>query len=334
MRRMIVEQPSRRKTYRWRRLIAALASVSGLTAVAEGPAERVATFASRELVDVLWLDTEPTRSELRVLVSGPRADAPGLYRVTSNAAGRVSLARLCRLVGRAHLSFDRRHLLALSLERPRPRLEVRDLHTCRVMLSVPVPQKTFDFDATSHHVVAAARSEDGATELRLFDARGRLERVLDTDRNVELGFDPGGRVLHNFDRAAAGPRAYTVPGLRPRPDAALSEEETAIAGSRWRWVRAGEQSRLRDPSRRLHDLPQAVSLDRPLAMSRNARFVLTYHHDGGVGRLRKVDRSTGHVIEVGRGSIDSAAVNATGTLIAWIDREADDRVTLWRNRQP
>ncbi|MFN3630971.1 MAG: hypothetical protein ACK4XK_13100 [Casimicrobiaceae bacterium] len=331
---MIDEQTSLRRTLRSCLLIAALASLPGLSARADELGEQVARFDSRELVDVHWLDTESSRPELQVLVPGPHADAPGLYRVTSDTAGRASLVRLCALAGRAHLSFDRHHLLALSLEQTRPRLEVRDLSTCQVKLSIPVQHKTFDFDATSHHVVAASRSEDGATELRLFDAHGRLERVLRTDRNIELGFDLDGWVLHNFDRVAASPRAFGVPDLRPRPDAALSEAETAIPGSRWRWVRAGEQSHLRDVAAQLHALPPAVWLDHPLAMSRNARFLLTYHHDGSIGRLRKVDLSNGQVIEVTRGSIDSASVNATGSLIAWIKREGDDRVSLWRNRRP
>lgn len=330
---MIDERKQPPLTLRWRLLIAALASGLSLSSAAELQAERLAVFDSRELVDVLWLDTDGRRPELRVLVSGPRAAAPGLYRVASDPAGRTALTRVCALDGRAHFSFDRHHLLALSSPRGLLRLEVRDPRTCRVRLSVPAQARTFDFDATHRHVVVASRSEDGATELRLFDARGRAKSVLSTDRNIELGFDPGGRVLHNFDRAAAGHRAYAVPTLLPRPDAALKEEETAIPGSRWRWVRAGERSRLRDPAMRLHELPMAVTLDRPLALSRDARFLLTYHHDGHIGHLRKVDLARNRVIEVARGFIDSASVSTAGNAIAWIERDGD-RASLWRNRRP
>lgn len=330
---MIDEQKRRRLTLRWRPLIAVLSSGLALSAAAELQPERLAVFDSRELVDVLWLDAHGSRPELRVLVSGPRAAAPGLYRVASNPPGRTALTQICALDGRAHFSFDRHHLLALSSQRGQLRLEVRDPRTCRARLRVPAQARAFDFDATHRHVVVASRSDDGATELRLFDARGRAQSVVSTDRNIELGFDPGGRVLHNFDRAAAGERAYAVPTLLPRPDAALREEETAIPGSRWRWVRAGERSRLRDPAMRLHELPMAVTLDRPLALSRDARFLLTYHHDGHNGHLRKVDLMRGRVIEVTRGLIDSASVNATGDAIAWIEREGD-QVSLWRNRRP
>lgn len=330
---MIDERMPRRLSLRWRLLIAALAGGLGLSAMAGLQAERLAVFDSRELVDVLWLDAEGARPELRVLVSGPRAAAPGLYRLASDPAGRTALTRICALDGRAHLSFDRHHLLALSSQRGLLRLEVRDPRTCRVRLRVPAQARTFDFDATDRHVVVASRGEDGTTELRLFDARGRARSVLSTDRNIELGFDPGGRVLHNFDRAAAGERAYAVPTLQPRADAALKDDETAIPGSRWRWVRADERSRLRDPTARLHELPVAIALDRPLALSRNARFLLTYRHDGRVGHLRKVDLAHGRVIELARGLIDSASVNATGDAIAWIEREGD-QASLWRNRRP
>ncbi|MCX8098842.1 MAG: hypothetical protein N3F11_07550 [Casimicrobiaceae bacterium] len=234
------------------------------------------------------------------------------------------LERLCAIDAPARLSFDRRRLLVLHRFATHALLEQRRLDDCRVSSSHPVPLATFDFDASGHYLAVAARTSHAQARLSIIDARGvrRASRAM-PDRNVELGFDLTGPVLHNFDRTAAPPRAFSVPELKVLRARELSPDETAIAGTRWRLRRSASGVELHDGAGRRQPLPTAVQQQQPLAVTPDARRLLSYHHDGLDGRLYLVKTAEARVEALAQGLIDAAALSADGCRAAWSRRLGD-----------
>jgi len=293
-------------------------------------------FASRESVDVLWSGSA-SAPVLLALVPGPRAEAPGLYRAaaprpsTAGANASIPVVRVCALSGAAQFSFDRRRLLALSVEGDRRLLTLHDLPSCRRRAQLVVPARTFDFDARGNLVAIAERHVAGMSRIHLYLLRREAARRIATaisDGNVELGFDGRAALLHNFDRMTAGPAAWRIPALTPVGSRPFSEHETPLPASGWRIHSDHDKTEVRHADGRRHRLPSAWKTGTHLwSVSGDGSRLLGWRIEDAEGRLLLAGIEPPSLAVLARGHIDAAAISADGRYAAWSERDGD-RVRL------
>ncbi len=288
------------------------------------------TLSARELVDVEFA----VDGTLMVLVSAPGSDEPGLYRWPRNSH-RIQL--ICRMASPVMFSFDRKTIIE------RVRGEISQLNffatdTCARIGSLPVEGRILDADVRGHQVALALRTNTNELFVRLFRQPNDLIAEMPIGRNIEMGFAPDGRSLINFDVSDAGQALWRWPDLRrdPLPPWALGSELTFVAGSGF--VKRYSEQTLTVV--RWADGEALYAIDAPRGLrlrglSSDGRYGVTQHRTGNTETLEWIDFATGlrrTIAQRSHGSIDHAAIDASGMHIAWAERSGDkpNQVTVFR----
>ena len=293
------------------------------------------TVKSRELVDVEIF----ANGSVSILVSAPGTESPGLYQWQTGAA---EPKKLCAINAPSFISFNRR----VVIERVRgvkDSLRLYDTSTCAVLGQIQTTGRVMDADARGALVAVAVQYADDERTLELYTKRGKLVATTQVGRNVELGFSPDGKTLVNFDLSdvanansdAGFNSSWKLRSLRPSPPPHWmnKDEVTFVPGAQY----------LKRYSEGLLSIVSWASgqpkYARPLARTVRVRQL---SHDGRYGviheRLQQTDSvawldfATGRRVPLGEGSIDHAAINASGTKVAWTRRGGlfDDEVTILR----
>lgn len=288
------------------------------------------TVTARELVDVEFAAGDA----LMVLVSAPGSDEPGLYRWLQGS-NRIEL--VCRIASPAMFSFDRRTII----ERVRgdaSQLNFYSADTCARVGTLPVDGRVLDADVRGHQVAVAVRAASNDLLIRLFRLPGELIAETAVGRNIEMGFAPDGRSLVNFDVSDGGQALWRWPDLQrqPLPSWSVDGELTFVAGADF-VKRYSEEtlSVVRWPDgTQLYALPATRGM-RLRELSANGRYGVLQHRSGGVETLEWIDFALTQrrvMAQRSNGSIDHAAIDATGKHLAWTERSGDkpNQVTVFR----
>ncbi len=308
--------------WRYAALACSLAFVSAINAW---------TISSRELVDVEF----SADGALLVLVSAPGSDEPGLYRWLPDS-NRIQL--ICRIASPAAFSFDRKTIIERNGSES-SQLNFYSADTCARTGTLPIDGRVLDVDSRGHQVAVAVRSASNALSIRLYRLPGDLIAETSVGRNIEMGFAPDGRSLVNFDVSDGGQALWRWPDLRrdPLPQWASDVEVTFVPGSEW-VKRYSEQTLTvaQWPSGKpLYAIGAPRSM-RLRELSADGRYGVMQHRDGGIEYLEWVDFAAVERRSLTRrssGSIDHAAIDATGKHVAWTERSGDkpNQVTVYRS---
>ena len=288
------------------------------------------TISARELVDVEFA----TDDALMVLVSAPGSDEPGLYR-WSQGSNRIQL--VCRIASPAMFSFDRKTII----ERVRgdsSQLNFYATDTCARIGTLPIEGRLLDADVRGHQVAVALRTSANDLLIRLFRLPGELIAETAVGRNIEMGFAPDGRSLVNFDVSDGGQALWRWPDLQREalPSWSAEGELTFVAGADF--VKHYSEQTLtvaRWPDGKpLYAIPATRGM-RLRELSASGRYGVLQHRSGGIETLEWVDFAVSQrrvMAHRSNGSIDHAAIDATGKHVAWTERSGDkpNQVTVFR----
>jgi hypothetical protein len=295
------------------------------------------TVRSRELVDVEML----ANGALSILLSAPGTESPGLYHW---AAGVAAPKKLCAINAASFISFNRRVVIE-RIRGEQDSLRLYDVSSCAVLGQVDTRGRVIDADARGALVAAAVEYSDGERALELYTKRGRRIAKADVGRNVELGFAPDGKTLINFDlsdtgntNATDGARAGASWQLRslahrPSPNWMSKDEVTFIPGAQY--VKRYSEGALSIVSwstgKPKYTLPKTRTV-RIRQLSQDGRYGVIHERLQQTDSLVWLDFATGTRVALSEGSIDHAAINASGTRVAWARRGGlvDDEVTILR----
>ena len=288
---------------------------------------------ARELVDVQFLADD----SLIILVSAPNAVEPGIYRWRRDAAAPVLL---CRISSPTSFSFDRKTIIERVAGEP-PELFLYAPSNCRMLDRIEIKGEVLDADVRGKSVAVALRLPDQAHELRLYGKpakHSKHDRVLARaviGRNVEMGFSPDGRSLMNFDLSDGAAGAWRLPSLAP--------------GTLPAWMTAGESETTFVPGsafvkRYAHDTlsvarwpggapvytVKASRSVRLRQLSVTGRYGVLHRQDDSAESLQWADFAAQKYIRLTMGSIDHAAINATGSRVAWVLRSSEkaDQISI------
>jgi hypothetical protein len=269
-----------------------------------------------------------------VLVSAPGSDEPGLYR-WPQGSNRIQL--VCRIASPAMFSFDRKTII----ERARgdtSQLNFYTADTCARVGTLAVDGRVLDADVRGHQVAVALRTSANDLVIRLFRLPGELIAETAVGRNIEMGFAPDGRSLVNFDVSDGGQALWRWPDLQRQalPSWSTDGELTFVAG-------ADFVKRYSEQTLTVARWPDGVPLYSIAAtrgmrlreLSADGRYGVMQHRSGGAETLEWVDfASTQRRVMAQRnnGSIDHAAIDASGKHVAWTERSGDkpNQVTVFR----
>ena len=285
------------------------------------------TINARELVDVQFAADD----SLIILVSAPKAIEPGIYRWHHDAPEPILL---CRLASPTSFSFDRNTIIervaGLTSE-----VRLYSPSTCELLDRIRVDGRVMDVDVQGNHVAVALRFFGAPSELRLYEARAKREKN-DTPvaravigRNVEMGFAPDGRGIVNFDLSDGGAAAWQVPTLASfrLPLWTTQGETTFVPGSTF--VKRYAKDTLtvaRWPSGNSVYTTVAARTVRIRQLSVSGRFGMLHGFDSYVPHDQSLDWfdfATQKRVSLATGSIDNAAINASGNRVAWVLRSSD-----------
>ncbi len=259
---------------------------------------------------------------LRILVSAPGTDVPGLYRWRADAP---QPKLLCPIVFPATFSFDR----SMVIEREDGEASVLRIYSaanCRELATIPVEGRTLDVDARGHQVAVALRLPDDHYELRLYSQRGRVIATAAVSRNVEIGFAPDGRSLVNFDLSDGNAALWRLPMLAtmPPPAGFSDNENTFVPGSAYVKQYANQTLSVSSwpGGKALYTVPASRAV-RIRALSANGRFGMLHERQTAGESLDWIDFATKRRVTLATGSIDHATISATGSSGAWSARDPE-----------
>lgn len=195
-----------------------------------------------------------------------------------------------------------------------------------------------DADVHGKLVAVALRLPDAPGELRLYGTpirRAINDKVLARaviGRNVEMGFAPDGRSIVNFDLSDGGATAWRVPTLAPinMPAWMTDGETTFVPGSQWvKRYRGDTLSVARWPGGTPVYTISAARTVRLRQLSVTGRFGVLHNFEASDPQVASgqsldwTDFATQRRVRVASGSIDNAAINASGSRVAWASRSAE-----------
>jgi hypothetical protein len=167
---------------------------------------------------------------------------------------------------------------------------------------------------------------------------GELIAETAVGRNIEMGFAPDGRSLVNFDVSDGGQALWRWPDLQREalPSWSAEGELTFVAGADF-VKRYSEQTLTvaRWPDGKpLYAIPATRGM-RLRELSASGRYGVLQHRSGGIETLEWVDFALSQrrvMAQRSNGSIDHAAIDATGKHLAWTERSGDkpNQVTVFR----
>lgn len=292
------------------------------------------TINSRELVDVQFSADD----SLIILVSAPHAVEPGIYHWPRHAS---AATLLCRIASPTTFSFDRKTIIE-RVAGAASELRLYSPSSCRLLDRIKFDGDVLDADARGKLVAVALRLPDQTTELRVYPTPSiRAENVAALaraviGRNVEMGFAPDGRSIVNFDLSDGGAATWRVPSLASvaLPAWMAEGETTFVPGSTFvkrylkdsmsvaRWP--GGSAVYTVPS------PRSVRLRQLSATGRYGALHSAEALDAAGQALDWIDFAAQKRIRLATGSIDNAAIDATGKRVAWVLRSSEhvDQVSV------
>ncbi len=287
------------------------------------------TFAwnvkSRELVDVAIA----ANGTLTILVSAPGTESPGLYRWQ---AGVAEPSKVCDMTSPSFFSFNRRIVIERVRDDP-VSIRLYDATTCAQLGEVEASGRVLDADARGDLVAIAIQQAGDARTLELYTVRGKRIATTVIGRNVELGFAPDGKTLLNFDLSDAVNATWHVRSLaRVVPPRWMNKDEvTFIAGAQYvtRYAQ-GDLSIVQWRTGKPKYVTFTARTVRVRQLSRDGRYGVIHERLPQGDLLARLDFATGTRTPLGAGSIDHAAINTSGTHVAWSARSGTtaDEVTI------
>lgn len=285
------------------------------------------TITARELVDVQFAADD----SLLILVSAPKAVEPGIYRWQHDAA---EPTLLCRLSSPTSFSFDRKTIIE-RVAGLAPEVRLYSPATCELLDSIKVDGRVLDVDVRDDKVAIALRFLGASSELRLYHSRSKrgsfdspLARAV-VGGNVEMGFAPDGRSIVNFDLSDGGAATWRVPNLAPVkwPWWTKDGETTFVPGSAFVKRYANDTlSVARWPSGAAVYTMAAARTVRLRQLSVTGRFGMLHRFEPNLAPNQSLDWfdfATQRGVNLATGSIDNAAINASGGRVAWALRSND-----------
>ena len=282
---------------------------------------------SRELVDVEFSAGE----SLIILVSSPHAAVPGIYQWRRDADAPTLL---CAIAAPTSFSFDRKTIIE-RVAGAVPELRFYEPSSCRMINRIKVQADIVDADIRGKRVAVAVRLPDATQELRVYGRPNKREKegtVLARSvigRNVEMGFAPDGASIVNFDLSDGGATAWRVPTLASLtlPVWMTEGETTFVPGSRFvkRYAR-GAMSVARWPSGTPVYTMKAERTVRLRQLSATGRYGALHSFSAlntANQSLDWIDFATQKKVHIASGSIDNAALNASGSRVAWVLRSSE-----------
>ncbi len=287
------------------------------------------TIKSRELVDVEMT----ANGSLTILVSAPGTESPGLYLWKSGA---TEPTKICAISSPSFFSFNRRIVIE-RVHGAHDSLRTYDAATCAVLGQIETTGRVIDADAQGSLVAAAVRYPDEERALELYTTRGKRIAATEIGRNVELGFAPDGKALLNFDLSdtsdASQVASWRLRSLAPAKSPAwMNKDEMGfIPGAHYvKQYSKGALSIVQWATGKpkfTTPMPRTV---RVRQLSGDGRYGVIHERLAQADSLAWFDFATGARAQLGEGSIDHAAIDATGTQVAWTQRggKLGDEVTV------
>ena len=285
------------------------------------------TLKSRELVDIEFA----TNGALTVLVSAPGADSPGLYQWKPGAA---EPTKVCAIPSPSFFSFNRRIVIERVRDEP-VSIRLYNATTCALVGEVKASGRALDADARGDLVAMAIQQADQARTLELYTFRGKRIATTGIGRNVELGFAPDGKTLLNFDLSDGVNATWRVRSLaRAVPPRWMNRDEvTFIPGAQYvtRYAQGTLSILHRSTGRPKYVTPAARTV-RVRQLSLDGRYGVIHERLPKGDLLAWLDFATATRTPLGEGSIDHAAINTSGTHVAWSARSGAtaEEVTIIR----
>lgn len=289
------------------------------------------TVKSRELVDVeIFPD-----GALIILVSAPGTELPGLYLWKTGVA---VPEKLCAINGPSFFSFNRRIVIE-RVHGDHDTLVLYNSANCKRLGQIETTGRVMDADARGALAAVAVHYPDDERTLELYTKLGRRIAKTPVGPNVELGFAPDGRTLLNFDlndtANASSKSQWALRSLVPTdlPKWMNTGEVTFIPGAAFvkRYLN-GEMAIVPWSSDKPKFATRLARSVRVRQLSSDGRYGVIHERLPQTDSLAWIDFASGQRVKLGEGSIDHAAISATGSLVAWTERGGtlNDQVTIRR----
>ena len=289
------------------------------------------TIKARELVDV---EIAPNGT-LTILVSAPATESPGLYQWES---GVVTPKKLCAINAPSFFSFNRRIVIE-RIHSEHDSLRLYDAASCSLLGQINTAGRVIDADAQGALAAVAIQYPDEERALELYSKHGKRIAKTEVGRNVELGFAPDGKTLLNFDLSDAA-NANTNASWKLRslkrsesPKWMNKGELTFIPGAEYvKQYSEGAMSIVPwSTGKPKYTIPIARTV-RVRQLSADGRYGVVHERLSLTDSVAWLDFAPGTRVQLGEGSIDHAAINASGTQVAWTERggQLSDEVTVMR----
>ena len=289
------------------------------------------TIKARELVDV---EIAPSGT-LTILVSAPATESPGLYQWQ---AGVAAPKKLCAINAPSFFSFNRRIVIE-RIHTEHDSLRLYDAASCALLGQINTTGRVIDVDAQGALLAVAIQYPGEERALELYSKRGRRIAVSEIGRNVELGFAPDGKTLLNFDLSDAADAntnaSWKLRSLKrsESPKWMNKGEVTFIPGAEY--VKQYSEGALSivpwSTGKPKYTIPIARTV-RVRQLSADGRYGVVHQRLSLTDSVAWLDFATGTRVQLGEGSIDHAAIDASGTRVAWTERGGaqTDEVTVRR----
>lgn len=273
------------------------------------------TVKSRELVDV----EISANGTLTILLSAPGTDSPGLYQWKSGVTGPK---KICAINAPSFFAFNRRIVIERT-HGERDLLRLYDTANCTVLGQIETTGRVIDADARGALVAVAIQYPDGERALELYTKRGKRIAKTGVGRNVELGFAPDGKTLLNFDLSDFANSIWQLRSLAvvKSPTWMKKDEVTFIPGAQY--VKHYSEGALSivpwSTGKPKYTRPMARTV-RVRQLSGDGRYGVIHERLAHADSVAWLDFATGMRVQLGEGSIDHAAISASGTKVAWTQR--------------
>ncbi len=285
------------------------------------------TIKARELVDVEIAHGDA----VTILVSAPGTESPGLYQWKSGVA---APKKLCSINAPSSFSFNRRIVIE-RVHGAHDSLRLYDAASCATLGQIETAGRVIDVDAQGALVAIAIQYPDEGRALELYTKRGKRIAKTAIGRNVELGFAPDGKSLFNFDLSDAANARWKLRSLKAiEPPKWMNDGEvTFISGAPY--VAQYSDGALAivpwSTGKSKHAIAAARSV-RLRQLSGDGRYGVVHERLTLTDSVAWFDFATDTRVQLGEGSIDHAAINASGTKVAWTQRGGllSDEVTVMR----
>lgn len=278
------------------------------------------------------MDVEISSSgTLTILVSAPATESPGLYEWKSGVA---APKKLCAINAPSFFSFNRKVVIE-RIHDKHDSLRLYSATSCADLGQIHTSGRVIDADAQGSLVAIAIKYPDGERALELYTKRGKRIAKAEVGGNVELGFAPDGKTLFNFDLSDTANANWKLRSLKrsESPKWMRDGEVTFVAGAPYvKHYSNGALAIVPWSTGKPKYQIRATRTVRVRQLSADGRYGVVHERLSLTDSVSWLDFATGTRVQLGEGSIDHAAIDASGTKVAWAKRggQLDDEVTVMR----